>query len=87
MSTATTVGTQYTTLANLPVTVKKTQTTETIYYKYSTNPVFFLYYCKTDKIDERCETTDILTQNGNGTILHVLDNAHVFGVFTKKTVK
>lgn len=77
-------GETYATLANTDVVVKRTLTTESQYYTYSSEPVYFLYYCKPEMEEERCQTTGILTQNGEGTILHALNSQHVFGQFTKE---
>lgn len=83
LNTATTSGQEYKTLADTLITVKKIKTLESVYYEHSDAPVFFLYYCKEGKANEVCQTTDILTQNGKGTVLHVLNNTHVFNLFSK----
>lgn len=81
-----TAGIEYTNLAGNVVIVKKIKTDDAAYYKYTDDPVYFLYYCKEGKENERCQTTDILTQNGNGTVLHALNNGHIFNRFTAETV-
>lgn len=77
-------GDELTTLAETQVTVKKELTTDDQYYVYSSSPVYFLYYCKPGMEDERCQTTGVLTQNGQGAILHTLNYEHVFGLFTEE---
>ncbi|RKR05002.1 hypothetical protein C8C83_4331 [Flavobacterium sp. 90] len=84
LSTATTTGQEYKSLADTLITIKKIKTLEPVYYEHSDAPVYFLYYCKDNKANEVCQTTDILTQNGNGTVLHVLNNTHFFNLFSKK---
>jgi len=79
---ATTAGIEYTNLAGSVITVKKIKTDDEAYYQYTDDPVYFLYYCKEGKEKERCQTTDIVTQDGNGTVLHALNNGHVFNRFT-----
>lgn len=81
---ASTDGMVYTSMANTSVTVKKTLATDDEYYVYSDYPVYFLYFCKPDKEEERCQTTGILTQNGEGTILHALNNEHIFMSFSEE---
>lgn len=83
LSEATTAGKEYKTLEDTLITVKKIKTLDPVYYMYSDTPVYFLYYCKENKANEVCQTTDILTQSGNGTILHVLNNTHVFNLFSR----
>lgn len=78
-------GDEYFTLAENEVTIQRTLTTEAEYYVYSDYPVYFLYYIKEGKEEVRCQTTGILTQGGQGTVLHALDNEHVFGDFTEET--
>ena len=80
---ATLQGKEFTTLNNEVITVKKIQTDDPTYYQYNDNPVYFLYYCKDGMENEVCQTTDILTQNGGGTVLHVLNNAHIYDLFTE----
>ena len=84
LNTATTSGQEYKTLADTLITVKKIKTLDQVYYEHSDAAVYFLYYCKDGKANEVCQTTDILTQNGNGTVLHVLNNTHVFNLFSKQ---
>lgn len=83
LSSATTDGKEYKALSDTLITVKRIQTQDQVYYQNSDTPVFFLYYCKDGKANEVCQTTDILTQDGNGTVLHVLNNTHVFNLFSK----
>ncbi|PKB18983.1 fasciclin domain-containing protein [Flavobacterium sp. 5] len=87
LNSATTAGTEYKTLADTLITVKRIKTDDKVYYEHSDTPVYFLYYCKDGKINEVCQTSDILTQNGNGTVLHVLNNSHVFNLFSKEVKK
>ena len=75
-STASSDG--YTTLAETTITVKTVLQTDDQYYIYSESPVYFLFIGKEGKTDERCQTEGILTQSGEGTVLHVLNNDHVF---------
>lgn len=82
---ATTKGKTYTTLTDSLVTVKKILATDDEYSVYSSYSVYLLYYCKEGKEEEVCQTTGILTQDGEGTILHVLNNEHIFGVFSEET--
>lgn len=84
LNTITTTGQEYKTLADTLITVKKIKTEDRVYYENSDAPVYFLYYCKDGKANEVCQTTDILTQNGKGTVLHVLNNTHIYNLFTKK---
>ncbi len=84
LSAAAAAGQEYKTLADTLITIKKIKTLEKVYYEHSDAPVYFLYYCKEGKANEVCQTTDILTQNGKGTVLHVLNNTHVFNLFSKK---
>jgi len=87
LADATTVGKEYTTLSDQTMTVEKIQTTDQVYYIRSDSPVYFLYLVKDGKEEERCQTTDIQTENGSGPVLHVLNNAHVFNLFTNKTAE
>jgi hypothetical protein len=85
LENATINGKEFTTQGNTNITVKKIVTTDDQYYKFSDTPVYFLYYCIEGKEEERCQTQGILTQNGNGAVLNVLNNEHVFCFFTDET--
>lgn len=82
LGAATTSGEEYTTLGNTTITVKKVLQTDAIYYTWSKEPVYFLYFLKYPEKqlsnNESCQTTGILTQSGSGTILHALSNNHGF---------
>ncbi len=88
MAIATTAGAEYSTLYNdETMTVQKIQTTDAQYYTYSDSPVYFLYLIKDGKKEEVCQTTDILTENGAGPVLHVLNNTHIFNLFSNAVVE
>ncbi|MBE8722400.1 hypothetical protein [Sphingobacterium pedocola] len=78
--------TTYTSLGSTNIKIQKVLQTDPQYYRWSTTPVYFLYYIRdlglTTPTRVQCQTTGITTQNGNGTILHVLQNTHVFASFT-----
>lgn len=78
--------TAYSSLGSTDVKIQKILQTDPMYYTWSTTPVYFLYYIKDVGLATptrvQCQTTGIRTQNGNGTILHVLQNTHVFASFT-----
>lgn len=76
-------GTDYVSLAGTEVTATRTLATDDEYYVNSDNPVYLLYFTQKGMADERCQTSGILTQNGAGTILHVLNNEHVFVFFSE----
>lgn len=81
---ASTSGVTYSTLAENSIVVKKEVATDDSYYTYSSSPVYFLYYCKPGKEEERCQTTGVLTQNGEGAILHTLNYEHLFKSFSEE---
>lgn len=85
---ATTInGEEYSTLSDQTMTVLKIQTTDDAYYVRSDIPVYFMYLLRDGKNEERCQTTDILTENGNGPVLHVLNNEHIFSLFSNETIE
>lgn len=77
--------TTYNSLGNTTIKIQRVLQTDSQYYTWSTTPVYFLYYIKdiglTTPTRVQCQTTGIRTQNGNGTVLHVLQNTHVFASF------
>ncbi|UII26165.1 fasciclin domain-containing protein [Fulvivirga maritima] len=85
LEAASTSGDLYTTEGGTEITIKRIMTTEDQYYVYSDSPVYFLYYCKEGMEEERCQTTGVRTQNGNGVILHTLNYQHVFGLFSEES--
>jgi hypothetical protein len=73
--------------------VKKEKTTDRYYNEWSSVPVYFLYLIKIvgaldvpgttppaneEDIRVLCQTTGIETESGNGPLLHVLNNKHIF---------
>ncbi|MFI1773496.1 fasciclin domain-containing protein [Thalassobellus citreus] len=98
LTDATTDGKVYETLAGNEITIQKRVATDAVYTQYTDVPTYFLFYIKPNEIRrirgiqydiefelEQCQTTDILTQNGSGTVLNVLNSQHVFDYFSIKS--
>lgn len=85
MSSLTTTATTYLSKANTEASLSKVLQTDAQYYVWSSEPVYFMYYGKkygSVTTNVLCQTTGILTQSGNGTVLHVLANTHRFVTFS-----
>ncbi|WP_442590009.1 hypothetical protein ACSBL2_01990 [Pedobacter sp. AW31-3R] len=85
MNSLTTTPTVYTSKGETEALLSKTLQTDPQYYQWSSEPVYFMYYGKMygqTLTSVQCQTTGILTQSGNGTVLHVLRNTHRFVNFS-----
>ncbi len=85
MNSLTTTPTIYMSSANTEASLSKILQTDSGYYLWSSEPVYFMYYGKkygANTTRVQCQTTGILTQSGNGTVLHVLANTHQFVTFS-----
>lgn len=85
MNSLTTTPTTYISKANTEASLSKILQTDAAYYVWSTEPVYFMCYGKkygSVTTNVLCQTTGILTQSGNGTVLHVLRNTHRFVTFS-----
>ena len=85
LNSVTTAPVKYTSKANTEAFFNKVLQTDPQYYVWSSEPVYFLFYGKqygSLTTNVQCQTTGILTQSGNGTVLNVLRNTHQFISFS-----